>query len=210
MLADEIRLGLAVSDARPAGNVTGLLMRVPGMAGKQIEWATETVPAARRVGILSNPTSADAAAQRQEVDAAILARSAQAIFVEAGTPAEIEGAMNSLHDAQVDIAIVLYDALFFTNRRRIADLAAAARIAMVYSARDHVEAGGLISYGINLRANARRSATYVDKILRGEKPGDLPIEFPTSPELVINLKTARALGIIVPPTLLARADEVIE
>lgn len=210
MLADEIRLGLAASDARPAGNVTGLLMRVQGMAGKQIELATETLPTAKRIGVLFNPTSADAAAQHQEVEAAILTRSVQPLFVEARTSVDIEDAIRRMVDEKVEIVVVMYDALFFTNRRRIAALAASARLPMAYSARDHVDAGGLISYGVSLRANARRAATFVAKILNGEKPGDLPIEFPTTLELVINLKTANALGLTLPPTLLARADEVIE
>lgn len=210
MLADEIRLGLAASDARPGGNVTGLLMRVEGMAGKQIELASEIVPAARRIGIFLNPTSSDASTQRSEAETAARHRQIETVFVEARSPVEVDNAMKQIASEHVDVSVVLYDALFFTNRARIAEFAASARLPMVYSARDHADAGGLISYGVSLRANARRAATYVEKILRGEKPGDLPIEFPTTLELVINLKTAKALGLTVPPTLLARADEVIE
>jgi putative ABC transport system substrate-binding protein len=210
MLADEIRLGLVASDARPGGNVTGLLMRVDGMAGKQVELANEIAPAARRAGIILNPTSSDASAQRNEAEAAARHRQIEPIFAEARSANEVDNALKQLAGDHVDVGIVLYDALFFTNRGRIAEFAASARLPMVYSARDHVDAGGLISYGVSLRANAGRAATYVDKILKGEKPGDLPIEFPTTLELVVNLKTARALGLTVPPTLLARADEVIE
>jgi ABC-type uncharacterized transport system substrate-binding protein len=210
MLADEIRLGLAESDARPGGNVTGLLMRVDGMAGKQVELANEIVPAARRIGIVLNPASSDAPTQRKEAETAARHRQIETLFAEARSPIEVDNALKQIAGEHVDIGIVLYDALFFTTRRRIAQFAASARLPMVYSARDHADAGGLISYGVSLRANARRAATYIDKILKGEKPGDLPIEFPTSLELVINLKTAKALGLTVPPTLLARADEVIE
>jgi len=210
MLTDEIRLGLAASDARPGGTVTGLLMRVEGMAGKQVDLAIEMVPTATRIGILFNPTSADGPAQRREVDAATLAHSVQANFAEARTLTEIESAFQQFARDQVHAVIVLYDAIFFTDRRHIAELATIGRLPAIYSARDHVDAGGLISYGVSLRANARRAATYVDKILKGAKPGDLPIEFPTTLELVINLKTAKALGLTVSQTLLARADEVIE
>jgi len=210
MLADEIRLGLAASNARPGGNVTGLLMRVDGMAGKQVELASEIVPSARRIGVIFNQTSADASAQRNEAETAARQRQIEPVFVEARSPAEVDNALKQIAGEHVDVGIVLYDALLFTNRGRIAEFAASARLPMVYSARDHAEAGGLVSYGISLQANSRRSATYIDKILRGEKPGDLPIEFPTTLELVVNLKTAKALGLTVPPTLLARADEVIE
>jgi ABC-type uncharacterized transport system substrate-binding protein len=179
MLTDEVRLGLVANAARPGGNVTGLAMHVDGMAGKLFELAVETVPGARRIGILVNATS-------------------------------IASAVQHLAAEHVASAAVLYDALFFQERHRIAILFAAARLPAVYGARDHVVDGGLMSYGISLRASAYRVATYFDKIFKGAKPGDLPIEFPTKLELVINLKTAKMLGIEVPPTLLARADEVIE
>lgn len=210
MLVDEIRLGLATSNARPGGNVTGLLMRVEGMAGKQVELADEIVPATRRIGIIVNPTSSDAPVQRSDVEAAAQRRQIETVFAEARSPVEIDIALRKITEERVDIGIVLYDALFFTNRKRIAEFAASTRLPVVYSARDHVDAGGLISYGVSLRASSQRSAIYVDKILKGEKPGDLPMEFPTTLELIVNLKAAKALGLIVPPTLLARADEVIE
>jgi putative ABC transport system substrate-binding protein len=210
MLVDEIRLGLAASNARPGGNVTGLLMRVEGMAGKQVELASDIMPAARRIGVIVNPTSSDAPAQRNDIETAVRHRQIEAVFAEARSPPEVDNALKRITGEHVDLGIVLYDALFFTNRERIAEFAASARLPMIYSARDHVVSGGLISYGVSLRASSKRSATYIDKILKGEKPGDLPIEFPTTLELVINLKTARALGLTIPPTLLARADEVIE
>jgi ABC-type uncharacterized transport system substrate-binding protein len=210
MLADEVRLGLVASSARPGGNVTGLLMRVDGMVGKQIELATEVVSGAKKLGILLNPGSADAANQRRESEAARTAFSVTYVYAELRTPDEIEPAFQRLESERVQVVVTLYDALFFQERNRIAELAATRGIPVVYAARDHVAAGGLISYGISLRANAYRVAAYIDKILKGAKPADLPLEFPTRLELVINLRAAKAIDLNVPPTLLARADEVIE
>jgi ABC-type uncharacterized transport system substrate-binding protein len=210
MLADEIRLGLVANSARPGGNVTGLLMRLDGMAGKQVELATQIVARAEKVAILLNPGSADAAAQRRECEAATGALGVTAIYAELRHPNEIEPTFRRLESERIQVIVVLYDALFFQERNRIAILAATRRIPVVYAARDHAVAGGLISYGISLRANAHRAATYIDKILKGAKAADLPLEFPTRLELVINLGTAKALGLEIRPMLLARADEVIE
>jgi putative ABC transport system substrate-binding protein len=123
---------------------------------------------------------------------------------------ELQGAFEALANEHVQAVIVLVDGMFFTERERIASLAEAIQIPAIYGFRDHVDAGGLISYGVNLAENFHRAAAYVHKILKGAKPGDLPVEFPTKLELVINLKTAKALGLTVPPALIARADEVIE
>ena len=210
MLADEVRLGLVASSARPGGNVTGLLMRVDGMVGKQIELATEVVSGAKKLGILLNPGSADAANQRRESEAAGTAFGVTYVYAELRTPDAIEPTFQRPSSERVQVVVTLYDALFFQERNRIAELAVARRIPVVYAARDHVAAGGLISYKISLRANAHRVAAYIDKILKGAKPADLPLEFPTRLELVINLRAAKAIGFNVPPTLLARADEVIE
>jgi putative ABC transport system substrate-binding protein len=130
--------------------------------------------------------------------------------VEVRAPADLDAAFQLLQREHVDAMSVLRDGMFLNERQRIAALAAAARLPAIYSLREHVEAGGLISYGVNLRESWRRAAYYVDKILKGAKPGDLPIELPTKMELVINLKTAKGLGIIFPQTVTARADDVIE
>jgi putative ABC transport system substrate-binding protein len=130
--------------------------------------------------------------------------------VEVRTPDDLDGAFQSFAGGHVQAAMVLVDAMLFNERKRIAALAAEARLPDIYGVRDHVEAGGLISYGVDTPECFRRSAAYVHKILQGARPADLPVEFPTRLELVINLKTAKALGLIVPPTLLATADEVIE
>ena len=126
------------------------------------------------------------------------------------TPNEVDTALRRLESERVQVVVVLFDALFFQERKQIAELAAGLRLPVVYSARDHIIAGGLITYGVSLSANARRMGVYIDKILKGSNPAELPLEFPTKLELVINLKTAKALDLTIPPTLLARADEVIE
>jgi len=210
MLADEVRLGLVTSDARPGGNVTGLSMRLDGMVGKQLELATELVPAAKITGVLLNPASADAANQLAEAKAASGTLKLSLVLVEARSPSDIRAAFQQFRDGGAQVVVVLYDALFFQERKRIADAAIAGGLPVMYAARDHVTDGGLSSYGISLRENARRLAAYIDKIFKGAAPSDLPVEFPTKLELVINLKSANALGLTVPPPLLARADEVIE
>jgi len=210
MLADEVRLGLVTSDARPGGNVTGLSMRLDGMVSKQLELATELVPAAKITGVLLNPASADAANQLAEAKAASGTLKLSLVLVEARSPSDISAAFQQFRNGGAQVVVVLYDALFFQERKRIADAAIAGGLPVMYAARDHVTDGGLSSYGISLRENARRLAAYIDKIFKGAAPGDLPVEFPTKLELVINLKSANALGLTVPPTLLARADEVIE
>jgi putative ABC transport system substrate-binding protein len=210
MLADKVRLGLVANDAHPGGNVTGILMRVEGLSAKQFQIATEIVPGARRIAVLINPASVDALEQRRQVEIGGAISSVAIEFVEVRTPDDLVGAFQALMDGRAEALVVLYDALFFDERRRIAALVAAARIPAIYAARDHITEGGLISYGVSLSASARHLATYVDKILNGARPGDLPLEFPTRLEMVINLTAAKALGITLPQTLLVAADEVIE
>jgi ABC-type uncharacterized transport system substrate-binding protein len=210
MLTDEVRLGLVANAARPGGNVTGLAMRVDGMAGKLFELAVEAVPGGGRIGIIVNATSVDAVTQLHEVGIAATTLNVDRIIAEIRQPGDLDSAVQHLAAEHVASVVVLYDALFFQERHRMASLFATARLPAVYGARDHAVAGGLMSYGISLRASAYRVATYFDKVFKGAKPGDLPIEFPSKLELVINLKTAKTLGLEVPPTLLARADEVIE
>jgi putative ABC transport system substrate-binding protein len=210
MLADEVHLGLVESDARPGGNVTGLSMRVDGMVGKQMQLATQTISGAAKMGILINPTSADAATQRREAEAAARELVLTPVYADARSRDEISSAFLFFQREHVNIVVCLYDALFFERRKQIADLALDNHLPVVCGARDHVVAGGLISYGISLRDNARRLGSYIAKILQGEKPGDLPVEFPTRLELVLNLNTAKALGLELPDRLLVAADEVIE
>jgi putative tryptophan/tyrosine transport system substrate-binding protein len=208
-LADPMRFGLIASEARPGGNVTGVLFRVEGLAGKQLEFALQLVPGASRIGVLVNVASG-VIIDRQEVESAAQQLGVMMISAEVRSPEDLDSAFHSLADDQVQAVIVLTDGMFFMERQRIAELAAATRLPAFYSFREHVDAGGLLSYGVNLADCYRRAAGYVVKILKGAKPGGLPVEFPTKLELVINLKAARALGLIVPPMLLGTADEVIE
>jgi putative ABC transport system substrate-binding protein len=210
MLADEVRLGLVASDARPGGNVTGLAMRVDGMAGKQVQLATELLPSSKKIGLLLNAASSDTAAQARDAIEAGQALKLDCVVAEVQKPQDVDAAIQHLAAEHVSAIVVLYDALFFQQRQRIASLIEAAHAPAIYGARDHVADGGLMSYGVSLRANAHRAAYYFDQIFKGTQPGDLPIEFPTTLELVINLKKAKMLGLTVPPSLLARADEVIE
>ena len=190
--------------------MTGIAMRLDGMAGKQFELATEVLSGAKKIGVLVNVASPDATAQLGDVDRASAALKVDRFVVEVRKPDELEAAVQHLAAEHVASIVVLYDALFFQERRRIAALIESARLPAIFGARDHAAAGGLMSYGVSLSNNAYRSAAYIDKIFKGAKPGDLPVEFPTKLELIINLRTAKALDLTIPPQLLARADEVIE
>ena len=209
-LADAVRPGLIASEARPGGNVTGIEPYVAGLPAKQIEVAREIVPGASTVGLLTNSRDPKGAPQVPELEAAGQAAGLKIVAAEANRPEDIEGALRELVNKRVDVVIVLQTSMLIVNSPEIAAAALAMRLPTVYGYREHVIAGGLISYGVDLRWCYHRSAYFVDKILRGAAPGDLPIEFPTQFPLSINLKTAKELGLTVPPALLARADEVIE
>jgi putative ABC transport system substrate-binding protein len=209
-LADAVHLGLIASEARPGGNVTGIEPYVAGLPAKQMEFAREIVPGARRVGLLTNLQDPKAPPQRHELASAAKALEITVVEADANRPEEIDRTWQAIARERVDIVIVLQTTLLLSVGRRIADLAMAQRLPTVYGYREHVLVGGLISYGVDLRWCFRRGAYFVDKILHGTPPGELPVEFPTKMMLSINLKTAKALGLDVPPTLLARADEVIE
>ncbi len=210
ILNDPVRLGLIASYARPGGNLTGILSQVEGLPGKQVEIAQELVPALTLIGVLANPANATHAYQRQEIETAAAAKRVKVIGAEARSRGDLEPAFNSLRAAGIRLAIILRDNMFVSERRRIADLATSIRLSTIGSQNSYVEAGGLISYGVEDSENHRRAADFVDKILKGAKPADLPVEFPTKLLLVINMKTAKTLGLTIPPTLLSRADEVIE
>jgi putative ABC transport system substrate-binding protein len=209
-LADAVHLGLVASVSRPGGNVTGITPYVEGLPAKQMELAREVVPRAARIGVLANVSDPKAPPQLQELEAAGRDLGVTVVVADAPTPDDVDGALQMLADHRIDVMVVLQTSMLLSERQGIASLAATTRLPAVYGYREHVDDGGLISYGVDLRACFRRAAYYVHKILNGVAPGDLPIEFPTRLELVINLKTAKALGLTVPPTLLARADEVIE
>jgi putative tryptophan/tyrosine transport system substrate-binding protein len=209
-LADAVHLGLIASEARPGGNVTGIEPYVAGLPAKQIEFAREIVPGASKIGLLTNLKDPKAPAQAQELEASARAAKIKIVSSDANRPDDLDGALRILSDERVDVVIVLQTSMLLAYGRQIAVSALEKRLPTVYGYREHVVAGGLISYGVDLRWCYYRGAYFVDRILRGTAPGDLPIEFPTQMFLAVNLKTASALGITVQPTLLARADEVIE
>ena len=209
-LADAVHLGLIASEARPGGNVTGIEPYVAGLPAKQMEFAREIVPGAARIGLLTNLQDPKAPPQRQELLSAAKASELTIAEADINSPDEIEGAVETLANSRVDVVIVLQTGLLLSVGRQIAELAAAKRLPTVYGYREHVLDGGLISYGVDLRWCYRRGAYFVDKILRGTPPGELPVEFPTKMMLSINLKTAKTLGLTVAPSLMATADEVIE
>jgi putative tryptophan/tyrosine transport system substrate-binding protein len=210
VLADPIALGLIESEARPGGNVTGIAPYVKGLPAKQLELAREIVPGATRIGLLDDVTDPKAHPQRQEIEAAGQAMRVSIITVQVRAGDDIEPAFETLAAEHVEVVIVEQSNMLVLTRKQIAEAAAARKLPSVYGYRENIEAGGLISYGVDLNWCYHRAAYYIDKILKGAKPADLPVEFPTKLELVINLKTARVLSLDVPATLLARADEVIE
>jgi putative tryptophan/tyrosine transport system substrate-binding protein len=209
-LANPVHLGLIESEARPGGNVTGIEPYEAGLPAKQIELAREIIPGLQTIGLLANSRDPKGAPQVPELEAAGHAGGLRVITVELNSPENIEDAMRKLASKHADFVIVVQTGLLVLNSPRIAAAAIASRLPTVYGYREHVIAGGLVSYGVDLRWLYPRSAYFVDKILHGASPADLPIEFPTQFPLSINLKTAKELGLTVPPTLLARADEVIE
>jgi putative ABC transport system substrate-binding protein len=207
---DPVSLGLAASYARPERNVTGIVAGWDTIVGKQLELGFELVPGAKLVGMLVDAGFAPGAFFRRGAEIAARATGAKLLSVDVRAPADLDAAFQTLTRERVSIVIVHPDPMFLNERRRIAELAIAAQLPVVYGFREHVEDGGLMSYGIDLHENFRRAAAYVDKILKGAKPADLPIEQPTKFELVVNLKTAKAIGLTIPEAFLLRADEVIE
>ena len=210
VLADPVGLGFVASEARPSGNVTGIAPYVEGLPAKQLELAREVVPGATRIGLVDDVNDPKAHPQRREIEAAGKELEIKIVLAQVSTANDIGSAYDALAAAGVEVVVVEQSNMLIASRKQIAEAAAAKRLPTVYGYREHVEAGGLISYGVNLNSCFHRAAYYVDRILKGAKPGDLPVEFPTEIELVINLKTAKALGLTIPPRLLTRADEVIE
>lgn len=209
-LADAQHLGLIASYSHPGSNVTGIMPYVSGLPSKQIELVREVVPTAVKIGLLGNANDPKVGPQLDELKGRALPLGISVVAPEVSGPQDVEPAIRTLASEKVDAVIVLESTMLLSLRQQIALMMAAARVPAVYGYRLHVDEGGLISYGVDLRWCWHRAATYVDKILKGASPGDLPVEFPTKLELVVNLSAAKALGLMLPPTLLARADEVIE
>jgi putative ABC transport system substrate-binding protein len=212
-VGDPVESGLVTSLARPGGNVTGLSSLGPELVGKRLELLKQAVPGVDRVAVLFLPGALGERTDKDMLTGADVAARALGVrlqFVEARGPDEFARAFSDMSSARAGALTVLPSNRFLREHRRLVDLAAENRLPAVYTSREFVDAGGLMSYGANSVDLHRRAATYVDKILKGAKPGDLPVEQPTKFELVINLKTAKALGLTIPQSVLAHADEVIQ
>jgi putative ABC transport system substrate-binding protein len=210
--ADPVASGLVTGLAQPGGNVTGLSILAPELIGKRLEQLTQAVPGVSRVAVLWQPGALGKRTEQDMLKGAEATAGALGVrlqSVEVRSPADFDRAFSDMTRARAGALIVLPSPIF-SERRHLVDLAAKNRLPAVYTWREYVDAGGLMSYGPDLADMLRRAATYVDKILKGAKPADLPIEQPTKFELVINLKTAKALGLTIPQSLLQRADQVIE
>jgi len=203
-------MGLVSSLARPGGNITGLSLQAPDIAGKRLELLREIVPNLRRLAVMANVANSQVLLEVREVQAAAGTLGLTVVLSEIRHPDDIAPAFKMFERRSDALYVCSNDPLVHANQVRINTLALAARLPTIYANREHVETAGLMSYGPNVPDLFRRAGNYVDKILRGTKPADIPVEQPIKFDLVINLTTAKALGLEVPPSLLARADEVIE
>jgi len=210
VVVDPVETGLVASFARPGGNITGLSVRTPELVGKQLGLLKEIVPKASRVAVLWNPGNLGNPPQLRAAELAARTLGMRLQSLEARNPREIDSAFAAMTREAAAALVVLVDVMFIDHRTRIADLAATRRLPAVYGQLEHVESGGLMAYAPNFLDNYGRAAVFVDKILRGANPGDIPIEQSTKFELVINLKTAKALGLAIPRSVLLQADRVIE
>jgi putative ABC transport system substrate-binding protein len=206
---DPVGAGLVASLARPGGNVTGLSLQQTDTAGKRLSLLRECVPGVTRLAVMANAGAAGAMLEMHEIEATARELGMQAVAIELHRGDEIAPAIEALQ-GRADALYIATDPLVFANRTALNALAQRIRLPTIYGSRQYVDDGGLISYGPDYMDLFRRAADYVDKILRGTKPADIPVEQPTKFDLIINLKTAKALGLEISPALLARADEVIE
>jgi putative ABC transport system substrate-binding protein len=209
--SDPVEIGLVGSLRRPGGNITGTTFTPgPEIFGKQLQILKETIPHASRVAILSNPADPSFALQVRDVEATAKSLHIRLQRVEARGPEEFESAFAAMARERTEALVITGSSTFLAHRARLGELAVKGRLPTMYSFRENVEAGGLMAYAVNMADFVGRAAVYVDKILKGANPADLPVEQPTRFELVMNLKTARALGLTIPQSLLLRADEVIQ
>jgi ABC-type uncharacterized transport system substrate-binding protein len=209
-VGDPVAQALVASLARPGGNITGLASLSPEVGGKRLELLKEAVPTASRVAVVWNPTNSSNSLQVKEIRTAAQTLALRIQLLEVSKPDDIERAFTAVPREGADALLVFADPFLSSQRSRIFDLATKNRLPAMYGQSDPVEAGGLMSYAPSFREFGRRAAYYVDKILKGAKPADLPVEQPTKFELVINLKAAKQIGLTIPPNVLARADRVIK
>ena len=207
---DPVGNGLVASLARPGGNITGLSTLAPEINGKRLELLKEIVPRLSRVAVLASSTTPGNAQQLKETELAARALGVQLQFLNVRGAKDIEPAFRGASKERADAILVLQSPVFVNERTQLTELAVKSRLPAIYDRREFVDDGGLICYGTNFTDLSHRAATYVDKILKGAKPADLPVEQPTKFELVINLKAAKRIGLTIPPNVLARADKVIK
>jgi len=207
--SEPVGSGFVASLARPGGNITGLSTLSPEISGKQLELLKEVVPKFSRVAILGNSTEPGNAETLKETQVAAAALKLENRYIELSQPERIENVFSEIRNGRVSALIVLRNPVASALRKQIVEFVMKSRLPAIYVSPEWVESGGLMSYALDVSDNYRRAATYVDKILKGAKPAELPIEQPTKFEMVINLKTAKQIGLIIPPNILARADRVI-
>jgi len=207
---DPVGNGFVASLARPGGNITGLASLAPEIGGKQLELLKEIVPRLSRVAVLGTSTQPGNAQSLREAEVAAQALVVKFQYLDVLSPKDIEPVFRTASNGRAEAVLVLRASVFFSHRKQIVDLAAKRQLPAMYYTTEYVEEGGLMTYGVSITDLFRRAATYVDKILKGAKPAELPIEQPTKFELVINLKTAKRIGLTISPNVLARADRVIK
>jgi putative ABC transport system substrate-binding protein len=207
---DPVALGLVASLARPGGNVTGVISLIRQLTGKRFELLKQLVPRASRVAFMRDPDNRSSALSAREAESVAKSLGVVVQVHNVRGPKDLDAAFLAMKRARTDAVIFAENTQFIAERRHVADLAVTHRLPMMAAAKEYAEAGALVSYGTDYLDLFRRAATYVDKILKGAKPADLPVEQPTKFELVINLKTAKALGLTIPQSVLQRADEIIQ
>ena len=206
---DPVGNGFVVSLARPGGNITGLSMLAPEISGKQLEILRETVPKLSRVAVLGTSTTPGNAQTLREIELAAEAFGVKLQYLDVPRLNDLETAFRAAAKSTADAVLVLGSAIYASHRKQVVDVAVKSRLPTIFRNAEYVDDGGLMSYGVNLLELDGRAATYIDKILKGAKPGELPIEQPTKFEMIVNLRTAKQIGLTVPPHVLARADRVI-
>ena len=209
-VGDPVEVGLITNLAHPGGNITGMVAALPDVARKRLEILKEIIPRLARVAVIWNPSSLVAQRESKGVKESASVLRLSLNFYEAQTLTQLQNSLNLIPKSRPDGIIVLNDPFVFTYRKNIAEFASQAKIPSIYGFSEFVTEGGLISYGANIADTYRRAAIYVDKILKGAKPGDLPIELPRTFELMINKKTADSIGVTIPNSILLRADKLIE